>query len=214
VILVLSVLLVALLMVPAIVSLVASRRFPTLARKRGAGVVASAFWSLGCTVVALVVLALSLPLWLIPPVVLVLPPLIWGWLTYQLMSFDTLADHASADERRQLVRTHRLPLMLIGVACGYMGSVPSIIWVLSPAALIFAPLLFVVSVWLYTLVFAFSALWFAHYLLAALARLRGDQAQAEAAAQRARDATVIDVAAVEAAAKPGPPADAVLTPPF
>ena len=36
-----------------------------------------------------------------------------------------------------------------------------------------APLLIVVSIWLYTLVFAFSALWFAHYLLAALRDLRG-----------------------------------------
>jgi hypothetical protein len=29
-----------------------------------------------------------------------------------------------------------------------------------------------VSVWLYTLVFAFSSLWFSHYLLAALQSLR------------------------------------------
>ena len=34
----------------------------------------------------------------------------------------------------------------------------------------------VASVWLYTLVFAFAACWFAHFALAALARLR---AQAE-----------------------------------
>ncbi len=34
----------------------------------------------------------------------------------------------------------------------------------------FAPLLILVSIWLYTLVFAFSSLWFTHYLLAALAR--------------------------------------------
>jgi hypothetical protein len=34
--------------------------------------------------------------------------------------------------------------------------------------LVFAPVLMAVSVWLYTLVFAFSALWFAHYLLGAL----------------------------------------------
>ena len=39
--------------------------------------------------------------------------------------------------------------------------------------LVLAPVLIVVSVWLYTLVFAFSALWFAHYALAALAKLRG-----------------------------------------
>ena len=38
--------------------------------------------------------------------------------------------------------------------------------------LVFAPLLVFVAVWIYTFVFAFSALWFAHYALAALAALR------------------------------------------
>jgi hypothetical protein len=38
--------------------------------------------------------------------------------------------------------------------------------------LVLAPFLILVSIWLYTLVFAFSSLWFAHYLLAALQRLR------------------------------------------
>ena len=42
----------------------------------------------------------SLPLWLIPPLVLVVPPLIWGWLTYRVFSFDVLSLHASRDERR------------------------------------------------------------------------------------------------------------------
>ena len=36
------------------------------------------------------------------------------------------------------------------------------------------PFLILISIWLYTLVFAFSSLWFAHYLLAALQRLRRD----------------------------------------
>jgi hypothetical protein len=37
---------------------------------------------------------------------------------------------------------------------------------------IFAPLLAVAAVWIYTLMFAFAALWFAHFTLARLARLR------------------------------------------
>ena len=48
----------------------------------------------------------------------------------------------------------------------------SLLWAVSAAALICAPLLVVASVWLYTLVFAFAACWFAHYTLAALQRLR------------------------------------------
>jgi hypothetical protein len=46
------------------------------------------------------------------------------------------------------------------------------LWAASAATLIFAPVLVVVSVWLYTLIFAFASCWFAHYLLAALQRLR------------------------------------------
>lgn len=173
VIVLVSVLLVAWLMTPAIVDLVASRRFPTLQRKQGAGTLASLLWSLVYTVMALVMLVVTVPLWFIPPLVLVVPPLIWGWLNYKVMSFDVLAAHASKEERRRLMQDHRLQLLGIGVVSGYLGAAPSLLWAFSAMTLVLAPVLIVVSVWLYTLVFGFSALWFAHYALAALARMRG-----------------------------------------
>ena len=116
-----------------------------------------------------------MPLWFVPPLVLIVPPLIWGWLSCRVMGFDVLAEHASADERRAVLREHRWPLLAIGVVCGYLGAAPTLLWALGAAALIFAPVLVLVSVWLYTLVFAFAALWFAHYALAALQRLRARQ---------------------------------------
>jgi hypothetical protein len=167
-----SLLLVAWLMTPALVDLVAVRRFSTLERKRGAGWFSAALWSIGYMLFALLLLGLSLPLWFIPPLVLVLPPLIWGWLTYKVMSYDVLAAHASADERRQLMRDKHWPLLAIGIITGYLGAAPSLLWAVSAATLVLAPLLVVVSVWLYTLVFAFAALWFTHFALAALQRLR------------------------------------------
>jgi Etoposide-induced protein 2.4 (EI24) len=167
-----SLLLVAWLMTPALVELVAARRFATLERKRGAGWFSAALWSVGYMLFALLLLVLSLPLWFIPPFVLVLPPLIWGWLTYKVLSYDVLATHASADERRQLMRDERWPLLAIGIITGYLGAAPSLLWAVSAATLVLAPVLVVVSVWLYTLVFAFAALWFAHFALAALQRLR------------------------------------------
>ena len=187
-IVVLSVLLVAWLMTPAIVTLVAQRRFPLLAHKRGAGMLTSVLLALGCTVLALLALVITLPLWFIPPLVLIVPPLIWGWLNYRVMSFDVLALHAGKDERRQLMRQHRLPLLGIGMVSGYLGAAPSLLWAASAMTLVLAPLLIVVSVWLYTLVFAFSALWFAHYALAALAAQRA-AADAAAAVVRAKLAT-------------------------
>ena len=169
-----SLVLVAWLMTPAIgwSSCGASRR----SSGQGAGFLQSLAWSLGCTVVALAALAASLPLWLIPPLVLLVPPLIWGWLTYRVFSFDVLSLHASRDERRELMAAHRWPLFGMGVLTGYLSAAPSLFWAMSALTLVFAPILILISIWLYTLVFAFSALWFAHYLLAALHDLRAGEA--------------------------------------
>jgi hypothetical protein len=169
---VVTLIVVALLMTPAMVRLVALRRFPLLERRLGGGFWQGFAWSLACAVAALAALVLSVPLWFIPPLVLVVPPLIWGWLTYRVFAYDVLALHASSDERRQLIRTHRLPLLGMGVVTGFIGAAPSLLWAASAMTLVFAPLLILVSIWLYTLVFAFSSLWFAHYLLAALRDLR------------------------------------------
>jgi hypothetical protein len=73
---------------------------------------------------------------------------------------------------------HRFQLLLLGVVTGFLGAAPTLIWAVSALALVLAPLMVAATVWLYTLVFAFSALWFAHYLLAALAELRAAAAAA------------------------------------
>ena len=180
-IVVFSLLAVALMMTPALTSLVAEKRFPTLERKRGGSLLASLWWSLVSTLLALVVLIVSVPLWLIPPLILILPPLIWGWLTYRVMAFDALAEHASSEERRELFRRHRMSLLSIGIFCGYLGAAPSLIWasgVLFVAAFV---VLVPLAIWLYTLVFALASLWFAHFCLAALQALRTERAAAAAA---------------------------------
>jgi hypothetical protein len=177
-IVVVALLVVSGLMAPALTRLVAERRFPSLEQKKGASFLGSVFRSLGLTVLALLALVVSMPLWLIPPLVLILPPLIWGWLTYRVMSFDALSEHANPEERATLLRAHRLPLLGIGVLCGYLGAAPSIVWasglLFVAAFLVLAPL----AIWIYTLVFAFSALWFSHYCLDALAQLRAQRAAA------------------------------------
>lgn len=178
VIVILSLLTVALLMTPALTMLVAKRRFPQLERKRGGSLMLSLLWSLVSTLLALIALIISVPLWLIPPLILVLPPLIWGWLTYRVMAFDALAEHASTQERREIFRRHRLWLLGMGVFCGYLAAAPSLIWasgVLFAAAFVY---LVPLAIWLYTLIFALSSLWFAHYCLAALQALRAELAAA------------------------------------
>lgn len=167
-----SLLLVALGMTPALVRMVAARRFTHLVALQGASFWRSALWSVAVSLAALMACLFTLPLWLLPPVALVLPALIWGWLTAKVMAFDALAEHASAQERRTILRQHAVPLLVMGVLCGYLGAAPSLIWSLGMMVIVWAPILLPLSVWLYTLVFAFASLWFVHYCLAALEALR------------------------------------------
>lgn len=175
-IVIVSLLVVAAMMTPAMLNLVAERRFPALERKHGGSTTAGVFASLGATLVALVALVLSIPLWFVPPLVLVLPPLIWGWLTYKVMTYDVLAEHATKEERREIIRRHRSSLLGMGVLTGYLGAAPSLLWASGVLFLALAPVLVPVAIWIYTLVFAFSALWFSHYALAALQSLRAERA--------------------------------------
>lgn len=182
-----TLLLVSWLVTPAVVRMVCARRFPGLQQRHGASWWQSLLWALSCTCAAMMALVLSIPLWFVPPLVLVVPPLIWGWLSCRVLAFDVLAAHAAPAERRFVLRARRWPLLAMGVACGSLGALPSLLWAASAATLIFAPLLAVVSVWFYTLVFVFATCWFAHFALAELQRLR--DAQAHAAADTAAGAT-------------------------
>ena len=157
---------------PVVVALVERRRFPDLERRRGASALQSAAWGLVCGLAALAALAASVPLWVVPPLAMAVPPLVWGWLTGSVLAFDALAAHASAEERRVVLRTRRWSLLFMGAVCGGLGALPALVWAAGALAIVFAPLVLVASVWLYTLVFAFAACWFAHYTLAELQRLR------------------------------------------
>ena len=191
-----ALLMVALLLTPAVLKLVTARRFPALERRGGASFVGSVAWSLGNTLVAMLALLVSLPLWLVPPLILLLPPLIWGWLTYRVMSYDALSEHASPAERRALMKAHRPQLLAMGVICGYLGAAPGVVWASFALFAVAFAVLIPVAIWIYTLVFAFSSLWFTHYCLAAL--------QAQRAAE--------DVAAL-AAGQQGPAERPSLSPP-
>ena len=179
-----SLLVVATFMTPALTRMVAERRFPGLVRRRGAGLWQSLGWALLSVLLALGAMVVSLPLWLVPPMAMLLPAFIWGWLTYRVMAFDVLAEFASREERLQLLSGHRLSLLGMGVLSGLMGAAPGVVWASGALFAAAFVILIPVAIWIYMLVFAFSSLWFAHYALSALEALRS----------RA-DSTTIDVPA-------------------
>lgn len=175
VIVIVALLAVSILMTPSMLHLVAERRFAALERRRGGSLWMGALGALAATLVALLALVISVPLWLVPPLVLVLPPLIWGWLTYRVLTYDVLAEHATREERLEIVRRHRPLLLAMGVLAGYLGAAPGLVWASGVMFVALAPVLVPAAIWIYTLVFAFAALWFAHFGLSALEALRAER---------------------------------------
>ena len=165
-------------MTPTLTRMVMDRRFPDMQRKHGGSLLKSLGWTFASVLLALGAFLLTLPMWLVPPLAMLLPALIWGWLTYRVMVFDVLADFASVQERQTLMARHRMTWLSMGVVTGLMGAAPSLVWasgaLFAAAFVILVPL----AIWIYTLVFVFSSLWFAHYALAALQALRHEPVQA------------------------------------
>ncbi len=69
-------------------------------------------------------------------------------------------------------------LLAMGVLTGYLGAAPGLVWASGVMFVALAPMLVPVAIWIYTLVFAFAALWFAHFTLSALQALRDELAAA------------------------------------
>ena len=159
--------------VPAVVdSVVKQKAYEGLDRIKGGSFVGSFFYTLWSALICLALVMLTLPVWWIPPLFAILPPLLWGWLTMRLMAYDVLLDHATPDERSQLLEEHRWTLLGMGVVAGMIGAVPTFFWATSVLALVLFPFVSFVALWIYSLIFIFSALWFSHFLLHALKQLR------------------------------------------
>lgn len=162
--------------VPAIVNTVAKQAaYQDLIYKRGGGLFGSLVYTLWSALICLALVLLTLPVWWVPPLVAVLPPLLWGWLTMRLMSYDVLANHASSEERDLLLEKYRWPLLTMGIVSGMLGAVPTFFWATSALALILFPIVSFVALWIYSLIFVFAALWFSHFLLDALKELRQEE---------------------------------------
>ena len=162
--------------VPAIVNKVSRQAaYQGLDRKKGGGLFGSFMYTIWSALICLALVMLTLPVWWIPPLVAVLPPLLWGWLTMRLMSYDVLAQHASPEERDILLEKYRWPLLSMGIISGMLGAVPTFFWATSALALVLFPIVSFVALWVYSVIFVFAALWFTHFLLDALKVLREEE---------------------------------------
>lgn len=148
------------------------RPYLELTKHNGGNIFGSIWTTLWCSFIFMLLVLITLPIWWVPPVFAIIPPVLWGWLTTRLMSYDVLARHASKEERQALLRERRLPLLCMGVLAGLLGAAPTFFWLSSVFVLLLFPLISMVMMWVYSIVFIFAALWFSHYLLFALKNIR------------------------------------------
>jgi Etoposide-induced protein 2.4 (EI24) len=161
---------------PAIGRHVEGRLAPTMGKlemKHGGSLLGSLATGLVAVLLFVVLWLLSLPLYLFPPLAVAAQVLLWGWLTARVMSYDALAGYASVEERRELLRRHRGPLLAIGMVSGAAGALPGLAWIGGALlSVVLFPVLAMLSIWLYVDIFIFTGLWFQYYLLEALHKQR------------------------------------------
>ena len=150
-----ALLIIATVAMPTVVEHVASRDYPTLARKNGGTYLGSLGNALWISVVFLTGFILTIPLWLFAPLALLLPLLWWGWATARMFRYDALVIHASGEERATLFSRHGKAFFAIGTIVSLLNFVP--------------PLFFLVPI--------LGGLAFTHYGLRALERLRAERGE-------------------------------------
>ena len=162
------------LAMPAIVKHVSARQYPNLEEKKGGTIMGGLMLNLVTMLKFVPIWLVTLPLYIFPPLAIAVQVILFGRLNARVMAYDALADHASAEEFAAIVKLHARDLTTIGVISGACGAIPGLVWLggaITPVFVVLAPL----SIWLFIMVFIFTALWFQYYCMQALEELRAAQ---------------------------------------
>jgi len=160
---------------PTIARHVGLSDYPSLEKKHGGSMLGSLTVNLSAMLVFCVLWLLTLPLYFVAPLAVLVHALLWGALTARVMTYDALADYATPAERQVLRRRHGRALLLIGTLSGAAGALPGIAWIGGALlSVVLFPLLALLSLWLYVVIFIFTGLWFQYYCLHALAAMRAE----------------------------------------
>lgn len=140
----------AIWVMPMVLGHVGRRNYPDVTPEGRHAVVLSVWNAIWVSVLFLLGWLITLPLWLIPPLGLVMSLFWWSFAFSRMMRVDALVDHASPLERKVLWRERNGGFWLLGLACAVLN--------LFPPAWVFLPV--------------FSGLVFSHYGFEALRQLR------------------------------------------
>lgn len=143
----------AIFVMPIVVTHVSRQHFPGLALQGQNALVVSVWNAVWVSVVFILGWLLTLPFWLFPPLGLLVSLLWWTFAFSRIMRIDAIIEHATTQERTQLIKRNGTGFWTIGMICAVLNLIPP--------AWIFLPV--------------FSGLVYTHYGLEALQRLRAER---------------------------------------
>jgi hypothetical protein len=143
----------AVFVMPIVVRHVSRHHYSDLQLSGQHAFIVSLWNALWVSVLFMVGWVLTLPFWLFPPLGLLVSLLWWSFAFSRMMRLDAIVDHASAEERTELIARHGTGFWAIGLVCALLN--------LLPPAWVFLPV--------------FSGLVYTHFGLAALRRLREER---------------------------------------
>jgi uncharacterized protein involved in cysteine biosynthesis len=114
----------AVLSMPVIVRIVATRDFPALTPLRGGTVSGSIANAAVALVVYVPLWLLSLPLLFIPPLYAAVSLVLNAWLTQRMFRYDALAEHARREEIAAVLGQSRARLMGLGLVLSPLSLIP------------------------------------------------------------------------------------------
>jgi len=141
----------AIFAMPMMLNFVAARDYPELEKKRGGSFVGSVWNTVAAVGIFLILWVVTLPLWLFPFGVVIVPILLAAYLNQRLFRYDALADHASPEEYALIRERAHGRLFTLGGILGFAHYIPILNF--------FTPI--------------YIGLAFIHLCLAELKRLRG-----------------------------------------
>jgi uncharacterized protein involved in cysteine biosynthesis len=109
---------------PFLLRYVSARDYTDLETKGGGNIWGSVWNTIIGVSIFCVLWIITLPLWLIPPLAIVLPILLSAYLNQKLFGYDALTDHASEPEYQMLVRQTRSNLWLLAILVAFIQFIP------------------------------------------------------------------------------------------
>lgn len=143
----------AVCVMPMVITHLSRRNYPDVTMQGQNSFAVSVWNAIWVSLLFLAGWIFTLPFWLIPPLGFVVSIFWWTFAFSRMMRIDAIVEHASAEERRLLIKRNNTGFWVIGLFCALIN--------LLPPAWVFLPV--------------FSGLVFTHYGLESLRRLRQEK---------------------------------------